>query len=453
MEEIIVTEPTAFSSAVSTANESTDKTKITVSENVEEIVIAEELMITSSIVFQGHDDLTLKGDGDNRLFFIQSNFDEDNLITVKFRDFAMTSGFATRRDDYLPSDADLANPSAARGGAIATHGPLNVRIKNVSFEDNTARQGGGAIYLGWLSDAVIKDSYFMDNDGSYANDERGAGAISANNSDLTIRSSEFVGNTGINGGAINGLQTSLLITNSEFTGNKTESYPDPESLRPNLRGYGGVVYVDLPAPPNRDDGYLIIKNSSFSDNQAESAGGAVYHWTTSNDMVKIKQSLFDGNQVTGSPSEAGNGGAIDLQSGGAAEDRDALLFNNDFLDNEAIAQGGAIRVRNYDTISKNNDFIGNEAGLGGAFSYQSEEESDLLINYNLFEENQAERAGAINGYNAVDNITIKNTSFLNNQATNTQGEAIHTDATFFGLNNSQLPDNGTINPFSTSDLL
>lgn len=153
------------------------------------------------------------------------------------------------RDNQAPQTAGTAQYGL--GGAISSSGSLNIR--NSRFEDNSASNSGGAIYLnGSLATATIQDTTFDAN--SVTMD---GGAIESSGT-LTIDRSTFSNNVAQNsnanaghGGAIDVESGSTLkLTNSTLSGNQSV--------------YGGAL---------SNFGGFTIQSSTIAGNQAYIGGG------------------------------------------------------------------------------------------------------------------------------------------------------------------------------------
>jgi predicted outer membrane repeat protein len=423
--------------AVDIANENPGFDYITIDHDINRINIDSALSIDSNLAIDGQG-VIIDANGGSRIFEIEPTWEYTRVVDLD--NMTLQNGKASREIDYTSKDADYANRRAARGGAIISGPNSNVSISDVSFINNEAQDGGGAVYSGWTSDLNVDDCLFYNNSGSGSNDERGGGAIDINQGTLTVTDSEFTDNVGINGGAINALQSSLKITGTLFENNSTcdatkdNQIPVPKA---NLRGFGGAIYVDLASRPQDGNGIVKIDDSQFVDNDA-SNGGAMYVYNNSNDSLFVTDSDFIGNTVDSYPSlPSGSGGAIDAQSNSKGR---AFLEDNLFQDNSAEVQGGAVRIRNYDSLLSRNSFVDNASeNTGGALTFQSQNSAFLRVHDSLFVQNFAENsAGAINAINSADRVRIGSSTFVNNSNDSSWGGYQHTDALFSGFNNFQF---------------
>jgi len=214
--------------------------------------------------------------------------------------------------------------SAIEGGAIAVDGALIV--ENSSFTDNSSVENGGAIHTSGSSEINVVDSTFTGNStgiGGYA-----GGAIFVDNTQpVFITDSAFSNNEASEaGGAV--AAYAVLVERSTFDENTA-----PE---------GGAVVAFV----------ALSGESTFSANTASSSsGGAV-------SAIGYAAS-FGSTFVDNSAAEAG--GAI--ASGLFGEDLGygaVIILNSTFVDNTADVVGGAI-IAEYGQIGLST-FLDNEAG-------------------------------------------------------------------------------------------
>lgn len=168
-------------------------------------------------------------------------------------------------------------------------------------------------------------------------------AIYASNADqIKIEDSVFDRmDQNFDGGVIYSQSTSdMEIKDSTFVDNKASS------------SKGGAIYID--GSYNQD---YVIKNCNFTNNIAAS-GGAVYTYK----KLTINDTHFENNQAYNYTSEddeilGGYGGALYFNCDG--DDCVGLFARNNFTNNVAVKEGGAIKARsNYPTLDDNN-FSGN----------------------------------------------------------------------------------------------
>lgn len=226
---------------------------------------------------------------------------------------------------------------AGHGGAIYVASGGNIdSITNCVFTNNVAYKStygdGGAIYYA-ASDAgthelEVANSVFENNSavsqgGAIHVTNNGQGWYSTG-TDLTVKNSEFTGNTALGGGAIyTNSYCSLVVENSTFTGNSSTSS--------NTAYHGGAIYIGT-------NNTASISDSLFVSNSANYYGGAIYM----SSALSLTDTSFYGNSAV-------TGGAIYNNSKSltiTAEHDDVV-----FAGNSATGYGDAI----YNTSSLNSN--------------------------------------------------------------------------------------------------
>lgn len=340
-----------------------------------------------------------------------------NVLTLK--DLTLTNGVGgdevfdidvdgdAERDDGIPMLA---------GGAVTA--PL-VATERVRFSNNSATCGGAIALYGWtqlISDGELTaiDDGIDEAEDALAAAEYFSSLISLGSSRIT--DTEFIENSAAIGGAIGGASLGafaggeevisclnagpLSIVNSTFEGNQAVFEVDTGI------GFGGgaiatanlftlqLSLADAGAEEeailtvfNRDV-WLNIAGSTFTDNYAAQAGGAVISYG----KTSISRTAFTNNSVD--PLASGTaGGAIAMvgelslsyskfvgnsaASGGAVTLLDTLggehvLTRNTFTQNIAADQGGAISGWVADGVARGNRFTSNRAPLGSAVAVETE---------------------------------------------------------------------------------
>lgn len=207
------------------------------------------------------------------------------------------------------------NLAKISGGAIyKENGRLT--ITDSTFSNNTAESGGGAIVS--CAKTAIKDSAFEHNTAHC-----GGGAIIASGK-LTIEDSSFTGNTAqkSGGGAIITDWCDVIITSSILAANK--------AIR------GGAI-------SNSVGGELTIKDSTFTQNSAQTNGGAINNWW----VCSISESTFDKNIAQN------DGGAIFNDVNDTNSDTKLIVSESSFTQNTAFEEGGAICLKQFTKYESN----------------------------------------------------------------------------------------------------
>jgi predicted outer membrane repeat protein len=261
------------------------------------------------------------------------------------------------------------------GGGIASTGVLTVETS--SFMDNAARENGGAIYTTGQVPS-IDQCMFTSNASSL-----GAALSTSGTGNVTITSSAFSQNStiayhGSQGGAIEDQNTqgTMSITDTTFDNNFAVRaggaiwHAATSSLTLTLCTFNQNHVGDV----NDSDGGAILNsqgsasvtNCVFTQNYARSQGqdrgGAIYN---SGPMaaLTVLNSTFSGNSVSDS------GGAIDNEQPGGAVMVTASTFNN----NQATYFGGGISNLGASVTADNCTFYQNSAtdpvsGAGGGIA-------------------------------------------------------------------------------------
>lgn len=317
------------------------------------------------------------------------------------------------------------NTAGLSGGAVYTHGLFTVNGSNVTYTENSADRDGGAVYIsntGTLSMGSDAGTTVFEN-----NSARNGGAIFVNGKPLVLADgTRFTGNTADNaGGAVYlaaGSSFDISDNRFVFTGNTALS--------------GGVIC---------NAGTLTVANYTFdgtgnSGNRAKD-GGIFYN--DAGGKLKIVDSIFSGQHVTGTGGVIAGSGELEIAGG-------------EFSGNSADGYGGAVTVGTAGklTISGNTVFRNNSAASGGAiYLYGSATDSsidgavfdsnkalamhggairleqDLTISNTVFRDNQAQAAGAVGGavyLTSNSKLTLlDNNTFRGNQSLSSRGGAIH----------------------------
>jgi predicted outer membrane repeat protein len=330
----------------------------------------------------------------------------------------------------------LYNHAVEEGGALDLDAGLRVNISGSTFEGNYTigcSDGGGAIIVDANDlQLSIGSSTFLGNTTEH-NDDCGdldGGAINVDEAtdgnDITIAGSRFEGNSATgDGGAINMYETeegSLTVSGTAFVDNSSGWNAN--------RGGGAIRLVAVP---------LTITGSSFTGNSAVYGDGGAIYFDYGN--ATISGTTFTGNFTTVDyfgfdDFDAHTGGAIyaDLDTGQVM-----TLLNSTFTSNVALGFGGAI-----DT----DDSYGGEGTLvvtGSTFKFNQatngddggamDLDSNAVIKKSLFEGNTAEDDGGAIWIDHEASFTaeISDSTFIRNTAD--RGGAVYSDGSLMLRNN------------------
>ncbi|WP_013322973.1 calcium-binding protein [Gloeothece verrucosa] len=401
-----------------------------------------QLNINKNIIIDGTQaaNLIISGNNTSRVFevFNDANYQATN---VKFKNLTIANGKLNGTDP---------NNESSAGAGIKTATYTTLTVENCKINNNVAAFGGG-IFTGWRSNTTVINSTFNANDGTSAGSERGGGAIATKSEgSLTVTSSQFINNKGINGGAINSLLGSLTVTDSTFTNNDTTAGASGNGTK----GYGGAIYTDGASAYTNDSigGNITITNSRFEGNKGAGQGGGLFLFTYAPDKIFIDRSQIINNQVIKDGKGDALGGGLRLGNG------QFTISNTTFANNLALSQGGGLWVGETSpgsiinsTFSDNKADDGLGGGLGGAAALINGSNPVNIIN-STFANNQAGfQGGAFWGGGASTKLT--NTIVAYNTAANGGNNwniKNHTGAQFSdGGGNFQWPPK---NPNDPSDL-
>ncbi len=391
------------------------------------ITLTGEKTISNNTIIDGGGQITLSGSSATRLFNLQ------NGASLTLQAITLRDGFSSSGD----------------GGAIYVERLSTLTLSNSAINSSTAANGGAVALNGWGSgDAggtlVVTNSSFSGNSSTAAaipSGGNGGGALYiTGGSTATVSGSTFSNNTSVNGGGIHILGANLTVTGSTFTANVANNTAGG--------GGGGAIYVD---GTKNFSGTIDIATSTFSNNQSNQLGGAIFSFPEGTGSTLIDQSLFDGNSATGS----GQGGAIYHQS--ATGSGPLNISNSTFVNNNAHAtdgsasSGGALWLLDAPVTITSSTFVGNDAttpialaaedwrrGFGGAIRTS---DTTTIVNSTIVNNTAGFVGGAIAGP-----ATVRNTIIAHNDGDNPWDiqENCTVELTNSG-NNIQFPQKTTSN--------
>ena len=392
------------------------------------IRLDEQLVIDKNLTIDGGNapNLTISGEDKTRIIHVTYDYSDLTLRNLTF-----ANGKAV--DD----DPD----KVMRGGAIQLTDSNNLVVENSRFINNVGERGG-AIFVGYGSQATIKNSVFDGNDGSVANDDFSAGAISTygggegakvvnSNGDrnvggdafLDISGSRFTNNKGTYG-AVYTLLNGLKVEDSVFKDNQ------------GTNGSGAIFSDGANGSAERDDlgGEIVIRNVVAENNvnlgskvvgenkeRIGDYGGAFFLSGYSNDKIIIENSEVTGNT-------AKKGGGIAVKSYRDEEKPVSLVIQDSTVaDNTSSSQGGGLwtdvkgGAKIEDTTFSGNSVTNSDGNgqIGGAIVLNTPKEAESSIHKTKFVDNYADRQAGniwISGEEQGKNLTISHSQFADNRA-------------------------------------
>ncbi len=340
------------------------------------------------------------------------------------------------------------NKSNYYGGALLSS-KSTVNILNNSTIQNSTGATGAALYFKYSSTATIKDAVLNDNTASsngviYCNSSSlnienvpatrnkayngGILYVSNANSKVTVKSSDWSGNTATNGGAVYIADATVEINDCVITENTAilgGAIYDNGTLK-----LKNVTLTDNKANKNTSGSggnggaiYLLAKELTFDqsvtlkNNSAENHGGAIYLSYTKDDVNKVNiPAILTVNGGTIENNTAMGGGAISIRTDCVATLNDVTLKNNSVTgfagkDDGDGEGGGAIYV-GYGALTLNRVTATNNtsSAFGGAVDAVA---SNVTITDSTFEQNNAVTGAAIHSM-SKSTVIVNNTQFIGN---------------------------------------
>jgi hypothetical protein len=351
------------------------------------------------------------------------------------------------------------NKNTDQGAGIYMLNLSDIVILNCSFTDNqTAR---GAVYPNNCRNVRVDNCFFQNNKNTTSN---GGALFSFQNRDLVIRHCQFNQNsTAFNGGAIviNGDQlstdsiTNVRIEDCRFNENVSTfggaillfTCPDIRITKCEFRGDsagngGGAIYINQPENYITDTNDIRIDSCLFENNKAAGfGGGALFLRFTS---AKVEHSLFEGNIAYGIDD---NGGGHVLQN---CPSEYVIYRDVSFNNGHSRDFGGAITAvgKNANYLFEFCHFSNNSSEAAGG-AVDNNDGANFIYKHCMFNENVSMgRGGAMSLADDSTKVQIENSSFIGNEAAN-EGGAISSGfgSQIIEMKNCVLDSNRTLFEF------
>ena len=375
--------------------------------------IVDGIVIDKNIIIDGNGS-TICGSDVARIFNIVSGASL-TLSNATLCDGNASYGGAVYVEAGAALNADTVNfndnTAKYRGGAIWSAGTVNIKnsafdSNNITYRKDNVENGGAAIYskgtltvdntrftndltnyivragdandpqlidavvLATGGTAVINNSYFENNSGTYGGAISGVPADGSTHVSVIVENSEFINNLAYAGGAIYAGtgSTELKVKNCTFIGN-------------NATGIGSYGYTSAGgAICLARDADATITDSKFINNTA-TVGGAVDVSATRNSVAaSIDNCYFENNVATGSPTRDAVGGAIRIASNAVSSDKLVVSVENSNFTNNVAPDGGSA-IYNGGTLSlSGNKVFSNKAEIESTGTITSLEYATFLGN-------------------------------------------------------------------------
>ena len=260
-------------------------------------------------------------------------------------------------------------------GVIRLIDNCELAIKGSEIRGNSLGQGLSTLMIQNGVNVTLKDSLLDDNEAFF-----GGALLLLNLSSLECVNTIFRRNSAVRGGAILAQENIFVsLNNCSFFGNIAKL--NPSSLGgTSSSAFGGLVVsqADGGAIVMDDDSKLSVTSSIFSDNSAQTNGGAIY--ASRNSSINVTETKLKTNM-------ARNGGALI-----STTKSELYIYKSSFTDNVGNASGGAVSLLDHVVAKCSSCYMkGNRAENGGAlYSY---DHIELTIKNSLFKNNTAVSRG------------------------------------------------------------
>lgn len=321
------------------------------------ITVEESIFIEADAVVDGADEITLSGGGKVRVIELDHHLDFV-LQRITIRDGFVAEGSENE------SGAGLLHPW------FGTLEVIDVTFENNHSESQTNDVGGGAIYAGGLTRAVISGSTFVANSGSI-------------------------------GGGVLSRSTNLRVVDSVFYENSATSWAESGQY-----GNGGGLYIDRLWLDDPVD--FVICGSHFEKNHAKVHGSAFFSYNLEGSQAIFDRCTFIDNDMDDSP----GGGTGTVYHQGVP-----LLFTHSTIANNTTEghASGLFLGGGTDATVVNSTFAGNTTtGNAGALWAGN---GSVDVWHSTFSENVADYAPAI--FKGADGeVTLTGNILANNSSDN-----------------------------------
>lgn len=328
---------------------------------------------------------------------------------------AIVDGFIIRNGATKTATADP--DLTKRGGGLVAAAKLTIR--NCTFTQNTAVSGGGMAALDAASAGLIVDNCIFD--GNTATSQT-AGLYLRTSNNATIKNCTFRNNITTRGSLYPQSCKGIVVDSCLFENNKTIAGQFTSGLftwqstfvlkNSTFRGNTGSTAAAMYNDGREGGNSFVIDNCLFENNIADGYGGAIYNWQTN---FTIKNSTFRNNNASN---------AAGIYSDGRENISSFVIDSCLFEKNTALDYGGTA-VYNFKTNCeiKNSQFSGNVAPSSGASMYNGD--SKVTVSKCLFENEKANFGAVMANFGSTSDVILDGNTFNLNQATTSGGALIN----------------------------
>jgi predicted outer membrane repeat protein len=343
------------------------------------IELGQSLYVSSPVIIDGNGEITLSGGGRVRVIEL------DNYVDIVLQRLTIRDGFVAAGSEN-ESGAGLLHPW------FGTLKVIDVTFENNHSESQDHDVGGGAIYAGGLTEAIISGC-------------------------------SFVGNSGSTGGAVLSRSTNLRVVDSVFKENSATTYGEDGQY-----GNGGGLYIDRMWLDDPID--FVLCGTLFENNHAQVHGSAFFSYNLEGSGARFDRSTFRGNDMRDSP----GGGTGTVYHEGVP----LTLVDCTFSDNETGAHAGGIFLGGGTDAHVENCTFANNATPGNAGALWAGNGTVDVIN-TTFYKNDADYGPAIFKGQSGE-VTLTNVIFSDNTTANEYSSVACHETFGDGGGNVQWPD-------------
>jgi predicted outer membrane repeat protein len=367
-----------------------------------------EILIDKALTINGPGSsvLTVRGDGDNRVFNVIGNGVVISGLTISSRppndpnnQSPTIDGAGLRNSGVLTvNDCVVSNNLSVRGGGIFNSGELTVNRSTISQNATTAGgvPAGGGIYNDGGKLTISDGSRIENNNGTFTRSGKGGGIANTSGGTLDVFDSAVshnrAGNAG--GGIYNNGNSKLTVKKSTVSGNSAAF------------GEGGGILVDN---QNQSVG-VLVRDTTLGDNEGGHFGGGI---GVRSGSVEINGCSISGNSVTDRPAAGGGIGNI----AGVVK-----VVNTTLSGNRATTSGGGISNNAGHITVINTTISGHISPLGAGVSNGTG--MVVVISSTIACNTASHPSGGVGGgiFTSAGTVTLRSSIVAINRATELAGE-------------------------------
>lgn len=371
-------------------------------------------------------------------------------------------------------------PAALAAGVVGNGNPAScteaaLRAAIVAGGDVTFNCGSAPTTITFADTIEVRNTVSIDGGGLITFNGNGkrlffhrsyattASALSLKN--LTITAGRAVGaNSDANGGAIRSVNNSIDGKSYPQTLTlENVMFRDNDATLTDFSGNGAKAYDFGGGAVFSQGGAVIVKNSTFRDNDANNGAGGAIHLLQSS--ISIENSVFANNTALGKTAADSLGGAMYVDGLSVVDANARLTITGSTFDgNRAYNSGGAIHFNAYNNTNSfsidqsaftNNAVVAGQRAQGGAIGGGGTGGSPrITITRSLFAGNSAKKSGTpadgsggALAFPQPTTLRIENSTFNGNRAEgssyNANGGALYVvnNSTPFALVNNTFASN------------